>query len=403
VRDVPAIVASVFDAAFEAVRVHHTALREAEFQHSKAVEIQAKAIEQVEKSTKRVEHWKKEGDAARLATGKALAEVRPRWPKRGPNAKGWSEYLDREGIDIRNAHNWMALAGHGDDISESTGIDSENSPDAPGEPIPVPTQRQVAAARKEQRQSSNDNTPKFDPDDVDPSTLVDIRIGDWRDALSGIGKVNSIIVDPPYSERTHAAGTTRSDGTDAAGLTPTYGGWTPDDVHAFVRYWAPRCEGWMVALTDSELAMHWRDAYREAGRYAFAPVPCVITGMSVRISGDGPSSWAVYAMVSRPAALIKWGTLPGAYVGGTERGSGGGRGKPSWLMDSLVRDYTRAGDLVCDPMSGFGSTLFAALRNGCRAIGSEIDPEARTEALKRAREELAQPSKAPRTEHSNGQ
>jgi hypothetical protein len=388
-KPIPAIVESAFDAAFDAVRVHYAALREAEFQHTKAVEIQAKAIEQVEKSTRRVEHWKKESDMERLETGRALVALRPRWPARGPNAKGWGEYLEREGIEERSALRWMALAGWANDnISDSTPIESENSS--------LPTQRQVAAARQEQRESSNDNTSQFDPDDVDPSTLVDIRIGDWADALSDIGTVDSIIVDPPYSERTHAAGTTRSDGTDAAGLTPTYGGWTPDDVHAFVRYWAPRCRGWMVALTDSELAMSWRDAYREAGRYAFAPVPCVITGMSVRISGDGPSSWAVYAMVSRPASLIKWGTLPGAYVGGTERGAGGGRGKPSWLMDSLVRDYTRAGDLVCDPMSGYGSTLFAALRNSCRAIGSEIDPEARVEALRRAREELAQPSKAPR-------
>jgi len=394
VRDVPAIVESVFDAAFDAVRVHFAALREAEFQHSKAVEIQSKALEQVEKSTKRVEHWKKEADRERLETGRALAAVRPRWPSRGPNARGWGKYLAKEGIHEQSAREWMHLAGFVDEqVSKSNIIDLENSP--------LPTQRQVTAARKSEREFSNDNTAvpdpdRFDPDDVDPASLVDIRIGDWRDAMSDIGTVDSIIVDPPYSARTHAAATTRSDGTDAAGLTPTYAGWTPEDVHAFVRYWAPRCRGWMVALTDSELAMHWRDAYRDAGRYAFAPVPCVITGMSVRISGDGPSSWAVYAMVSRPASLLKWGTLPGAYVGGTERGAGGGRGKPSWLMDSLVRDYTRAGDLVCDPMSGFGSTLFAALRNGCRAIGSEIDPDARTEALSRAREELAQPSKAPR-------
>jgi len=73
----------------------------------------------------------------------------------------------------------------------------------------------------------------------------------------------------------------------------------------------------MVALTDSELIPAWTAAYREAGRYAFAPVPILIRGMSVRISGDGPSSWCVYAMVARPATaeFVTWGTLPGAYVG----------------------------------------------------------------------------------------
>lgn len=145
----------------------------------------------------------------------------------------------------------------------------------------------------------------------------DLRVGRWQDALVDVGEVDAVICDPPYSERTHAAATTRDDGSDAEGLTPTYGCWSPDDVSEFVRAWSPRCKGWMVALTDSELIPAWTAAYREAGRYAFAPVPILIRGMSVRISGDGPSSWCVYAMVARPATaeFVTWGTLPGAYVG----------------------------------------------------------------------------------------
>lgn len=145
----------------------------------------------------------------------------------------------------------------------------------------------------------------------------DLRVGRWQEALTDLGEVDAIICDPPYSERTHAAATTRADGSEADGLTPTYGCWSPDDVREFVRAWSPRCRGWMVALTDSELIPAWTAAYREAGRYAFAPVPILIRGMSVRISGDGPSSWCVYAMVARPATaeFVAWGTLPGAYVG----------------------------------------------------------------------------------------
>lgn len=160
----------------------------------------------------------------------------------------------------------------------------------------------------------------------------DLRVGRWQDALADVGEVDAIICDPPYSARTHAAATTRADGSssrganriegidesgDADGLTPTYGAWSPEDVSEFVSAWSPRCKGWMVALTDSELIPAWTEAYRAAGRYAFAPVPILIRGMSVRISGDGPSSWCVYAMVARPATaeFVAWGTLPGAYVG----------------------------------------------------------------------------------------
>ena len=45
-------------------------------------------------------------------------------------------------------------------------------------------------------------------------------------------------------------------------------------------------------------------------------------------------------------------------------------------MEALVGDYTRPGDLVCDPTAGFGVTLSAALKMGRTAIGSEMDVEA---------------------------
>ena len=54
----------------------------------------------------------------------------------------------------------------------------------------------------------------------------------------------------------------------------------------------------------------------------------------------------------------------------------GGRGKPPWLLDALVRDYSDAGHLVCDPFAGWGSTLVAARNAGRNAIGAEMDPAA---------------------------
>lgn len=143
----------------------------------------------------------------------------------------------------------------------------------------------------------------------------DIRVGRWQDALADIETVDAVICDPPYGERTHNSKPGRSDGSSAKGLAPTYDAWTPADVDEFVDSWAPRCRGWMVALTDSDLAPAWRAAYDRVGLKSFAPVPCVIKGMSVRLSGDGPSSWTVYAMVARTKEVVAWDTLPGAYVG----------------------------------------------------------------------------------------
>jgi site-specific DNA-methyltransferase (adenine-specific) len=143
----------------------------------------------------------------------------------------------------------------------------------------------------------------------------------------------------------------------------------------------------MVSLCDDHLINIWRSAYECVGRQArFAAVACVVRGMTVRVSGDGPGTWAVYAVVSRPhgAPWHQWGALPGAYVVNREQGSRSGRGKPLELMRALVRDYTRPGDLVCDPLAGYGSTLIAAIAEGRRAVGAEMDPEAHAEAMRRA-------------------
>ena len=50
-------------------------------------------------------------------------------------------------------------------------------------------------------------------------------------------------------------------------------------------------------------------------------------------------------------------------------------GKPLALMAAIVRDYSRPGDLVCDPFVGSGTTALAALSEGRRFVGSEQKPE----------------------------
>lgn len=48
--------------------------------------------------------------------------------------------------------------------------------------------------------------------------------------------------------------------------------------------------------------------------------------------------------------------------------------KPVDLVRWFVRAYTRSGDLVVDPVTGSGTTLVAAVREGRRAVGFEVDP-----------------------------
>jgi site-specific DNA-methyltransferase (adenine-specific) len=221
-----------------------------------------------------------------------------------------------------------------------------------------------------------------------------IHVGDWRSLLDVVSECDALIVDAPYSERTHAG---HDDGTamenrqrrahkcaDATRQISdrrkiNYGAWSPDDVRDFVDAWSPRTRGWLVSITDHVLIPAWSSALEAAGRYVFSPIAYVAPGSRVRLTGDGPAQWSCWIVVARPRLreFLSWGALPGAYV--LPEGHGGKLpvvgGKPLWLLSRLVEDYSRPGDLVVDPCCGAGTTLVAALRSGRRAIGGDINPE----------------------------
>lgn len=227
----------------------------------------------------------------------------------------------------------------------------------------------------------------------------DLRRGRWQEALADVEQVDAVIVDAPYSARTHAghyAGSVSPSAEDrwlarkgyddkrTRRRALSYDGWSEEQVRELVDDLAPRCRGWFVTITDHLLAPVWSDALESVGRYVFQPLPFVEIGKQPRLTGDGPASWSCWIVVSRPKSreFASWGSLPGAYCSRsknqTDRHVGG---KPAWLMEALVRDYTRPGDLVCDPCAGYGTTLAAAARNGRRAVGAELDAETHAQAL----------------------
>lgn len=222
-----------------------------------------------------------------------------------------------------------------------------------------------------------------------------MRSGRWQDVLADVEACDAVITDPPYSERTHSGqlhGRKDPRYHPSACLTGRglpYDKWAPVKAEVFATTIALRCSGWFVAFTSHDLVSAYTAGLEAAGRYVFAPLACVQIGMNVRLAGDGPSNWTTWLVVSRPRCLpySKWGTLPGAYVGGQDqdrkRGVGIVGGKPLWLMRAIVRDYTRPGDLVVDPCAGGGTTLLAAVIEGRRAIGAEMDPDTYAKAVRR--------------------
>lgn len=229
-------------------------------------------------------------------------------------------------------------------------------------------------------------------------TRCELHRGTWQHALVGV-TCDALITDPPYGERTHRGqrygsremwkrgnGRTGPPRVHADGLP--YDHMSADDAAELVEHWAPRTRGWICIFTSHDLAPAYTEALEAAGRYVFAPLPCVQTGMNVRLAGDGPSNWTCWLVVARPRSMARWGTLRGAYVGtptdpGMPRSDKVPGGKPLWLMRAVVRDYSRPGDVVCDPFAGGATTLLAARAEGRHAVGAEMDAERHALGIRR--------------------
>lgn len=222
----------------------------------------------------------------------------------------------------------------------------------------------------------------------------------FQDVVHLLPTVDHTILDAPYSKRTHAghdAGAALETKANAERwarpsdgvLVPlrkrrklTYPHWDPADVARCVKLLAPLTSGWFVSLTDHVLARVWENRLDDAGRYVFAPLPFVDSGARVRLTGDGPSQWTTQIVVARTPALLRWGTIKGAYImppGQRDRQQHGGNGyavvggKPLWLMRELVADYSRQDDLLLDACAGGGTLGVAAKQLRRRAILIEQD------------------------------
>lgn len=220
---------------------------------------------------------------------------------------------------------------------------------------------------------------------------MNLLLGDFREVLAS-HTWDACIFDAPYGKRTHAGNDDLKSVDDSDRRSIRYDHWTAKDVDNAVAFLHPRTRGWICSITSHDLASSWEYALADVDRYVFAPIPIVVPGMTVRLAGDGPSSWTCWMVVARPRSgehFPHWGTLPGAYV--RERGACDDDkryhigGKPLSIMRAIVRHYSRRGDVVCDPTAGMATTLLAASIEGRKALGAEVDPETHRKALDRIR------------------
>jgi site-specific DNA-methyltransferase (adenine-specific) len=209
--------------------------------------------------------------------------------------------------------------------------------------------------------------------------LVTLYHGDCREVLADMaeGSVAAVITDPPYSERTHKNATSNKAGERDHALSGPRGFASISDAE--LREIVADCgrvsASWVVATLDYRHAVEF-DVEPPAGLRVLRVGVWVKTNPTPQISGDRPAQgWEAIAYMHRADKRSVWngGGRHGNFVTTIARPEGHPTAKPLGMVSDWVRLFSQPDDVILDPFAGSGTTLRAALNEGRRAIGVEID------------------------------
>lgn len=202
--------------------------------------------------------------------------------------------------------------------------------------------------------------------------------------------VHHIISDPPYEDELHAAvgkiNRIRNDGQrtrDDLGF---------DGVNfnraEYAKLMTEASNGWLILFTLAEGVRAWRDDIQHNGGKWDTTLAWVKPDASPRFNGQGAArgfECAVTAWCGTGYRSWNAGGKRGVYSHcvNTAREGSHPTEKPVPLMVEIVRDFTQAGQVICDPFMGGGTTGIACVRTGREFIGIEKEEKYFELALKR--------------------
>ena len=219
----------------------------------------------------------------------------------------------------------------------------------------------------------------LDPVIIGPATLY---CGDCREILPTIGRVSHVFADPPLEKEAHTA-TRRTQASIKSGAPDELDFDAIDEAtRSFVAQWAAdNCDGWALWFCQIEAVSAWRDATEAAGAKYKRACIWVKPDSSPQFNGRGPAQGSASIVASwngtGPSGGNAGGTR-GVYthlVNNAERHGVHKTEKPRRLMSELIADFSKPDDLVCDPFMGSGTTGVAAMREGRRFVGIEMNPK----------------------------
>jgi len=214
---------------------------------------------------------------------------------------------------------------------------------------------------------------------------VTLYLGDCREILPTLGKVDAVVTDPPYGDVTHK-GARSMKSLDKS--TIDFTAITSADLADLSRRFCALAERWVIMTCE----------WQHAANLEAAGVPLVRLGVWIKpngapqFTGDRPGTgWEAIAILHRE---------------GKKRWNGGGHHavwncpieqgehptqKPLRLISQWLELFTDSGETVLDPFMGSGTTGVAAVSLNRKFIGIEIEPKYFDIACKRIAKELAQP------------
>jgi site-specific DNA-methyltransferase (adenine-specific) len=223
-------------------------------------------------------------------------------------------------------------------------------------------------------------------------------LGDCREILPTLGKVDAVVTDPPYEAVMQNKWGVLSKQSPSSHVRFEALGFAAidhmrDDVAAAVK---EVCEGWGIFFCMAEGVRAWRDSIEATGaRYKRAMVWVKPDAMP-QFNGQGPSvghEMMVSAWYGKGHSKWNGGGKPGTFIysknapGGAEHPTQ----KPLPLITELVHLFSQPGGVVADPFMGSGTTGVACVKLGRKFIGIEIDPTYFDIACKRIQDAVDRP------------
>ncbi len=230
---------------------------------------------------------------------------------------------------------------------------------------------------------------------------VDLRLGDCLapDGLAALadGSVDVMLTDPPFDARTHRAaiesGDWRRGRRAVAGALP-FPPLTHEQIATLAHEFARVTRRWIVVFAADRQLETWAAALETANARVLRFGIARRTNPRPQMSSDRPAPAVDHLVIAhaRTSGRMRWNgrgraaswESPAARFD-TGRKTIHPTQKPLKLMRALVEDFSDAGELVCDPFAGSGSTAVACVEMGRRFVGWELSPAYHTIAAERIR------------------